>query len=300
MQKCLFSHIIIFFKVIHTIISLVMKKLLFLTTLLFMLPLSSGGQVRLIEEDGAFYDCLGNGGVGDVIFSYRVIYGRYPHNKRELLAFLSAGDERMIEGAIVERKTALMKQIKNRKNRLSTSGDSCSFCMADEKITIQCTGGMKELLNTDYEAFRFMTQASCFDRKGRYKPSLYAESPSLPKDELSQFRYVVMMEPRYPVEEFPIIREGMRPVMIPVTMNRSGRFDCDLSILDGIPLYYSEIGSSFQTEICGPTSIKEALDPDYLETLKVFMKDFLDEHPEVGSMKLWERLLFKKIGDKMH
>ena len=43
---------------------------------------------------------------------------------------------------------------------------------------------------------------------------------------------------------------------------------------------------------CRPITIEEAIDQDYIDTLKAYMTDYLHQHEEVYTMKLWELVLF--------
>ncbi|SKC36454.1 hypothetical protein SAMN06298214_0017 [Bacteroidales bacterium WCE2004] len=81
--------------------------------------------------------------------------------------------------------------------------------------------------------------------------------------------------------------------MIPLTMTRDGAFTYDLSCLEGLPLYYQEYGKRHDsTNRIGPITIEEAIDPDYIDTIKAYMTDYLSRHEEVYTMKLWEMVLF--------
>ena len=82
-------------------------------------------------------------------------------------------------------------------------------------------------------------------------------------------------------------------MMFPVTMTRDGTFTYDLSCLEGLQLYYQPYGKRFDsTNRIGPVTIEEAFDQDYIDTIKAYMTDYLDQHEEVYTMKLWEMVLF--------
>ena len=81
--------------------------------------------------------------------------------------------------------------------------------------------------------------------------------------------------------------------MVPVTLTRDGAFNYDLSCLEGLQLYYQEYGKrTDSTNRIGPITIEEAIDQDYIDTLKAYMTDYLNQHEEVYTMKLWELVLF--------
>ena len=82
--------------------------------------------------------------------------------------------------------------------------------------------------------------------------------------------------------------------MIPFTMTRNGDFSYDMSCLDGIQLYYSIYGKWLEpTNTIGTITLEEAIDPDYLDTVKAYMEGFMADHEEVGRMCLWEQVLLK-------
>ena len=121
------------------------------------------------------------------------------------------------------------------------------------------------------------------------------------------FRYVVTMDPYEEKEpdEIEVIGErllpdGSRrfsPVFIPITVTRSGTisYGNDMPRLKGIQLYYHEFGTTYSSEnALGTITLEDALDPDHLDAIKVYLKDYFDEHEEVDRMELWELILFNK------
>ena len=67
-----------------------MKRVFFFVLLLSLFCLPSNGQIREIYEDGKIVNHNGGGffiSLGEAMFSYRVVYGRYPDEKRILLDY---------------------------------------------------------------------------------------------------------------------------------------------------------------------------------------------------------------------
>ena len=269
-----------------------MRRFFLSVLLLSAFCFPSFGQIRFIDENGEVYGVFG-GDPGEEIFRYRVIYGRYPKDKKELLDFILDKERyEHIDGADLDyfntQKKAFAKLVKKRRNKLTVSGDTCTFYIADRRWTYQCIGGLAELQKEDYWAFQFWNFALSYDRNGKVLWSLRDESPSLPKavDNLkTRFGYIVTADWDDPILD--------ARVMIPVTMTRNGAFTYDLSCLEGLQLYYQEYGKRRDsTNRIGSITIEEAIDPDYIDTLKAYMTDYLNQHEEVYTMKLWELVLF--------
>ena len=64
-----------------------MRRFFLSVLLLSAFCFPSFGQIRFIDENGEVYGVFG-GDPGEEIFRYRVIYGRYPKDKKELLDFI--------------------------------------------------------------------------------------------------------------------------------------------------------------------------------------------------------------------
>ena len=276
-----------------------MKKFFLLVLLLSAFCPPSFAQIRFIDENGEVYDGLSGGivSLGEEIFRYRVIYGRYPKDKKELHDFCldknryDAADSVSFLDQIEMKHKAYSKWTKARRNKLTVSGDTCTFYIADERCAYQCIGGLAELQKEDYREFRNYAFARSYDRDGKVLWSLCGESPSLPGavDNLkTRFSYIVTANGDDVIWEI-----FDAPVMIPLTMTRDGAFTYDLSGLEGFPLYYQEYGKRHDsTNRIGPITIEEAIDPDYIDTIKAYMTDYLSRHEEVYTMKLWEMVLF--------
>ena len=69
-----------------------MKKVVLLVLMLSAFCLPSKGQMFIIYDDGEIVNNTGGGmgyhaGIADTMFEFRVTYGRYPKNKKELLDY---------------------------------------------------------------------------------------------------------------------------------------------------------------------------------------------------------------------
>lgn len=289
-----------------------MKRVISIILLMTAFCLSSFGQIFIIDKQGKVYD--GAGGplnLGEELFLYKDIIGRYPNDKDALLDFILDKDRyNSVDSVHLDyyktQQQFYIKTIKKHRNKLTTAGDTCSFYIAKERYTIQCTGGVAQLQNYDSDMFRAWRRSNFYDKNGKYLWTLVDESPSLPsaiKDLGTRFRYVVTMEPKFHYNSekidfdedemmYEVLPSNAR-VFVPVTMTRSGAFRYDLSCLEGIQMYYQIYEEPLKrTSIIGPITIEDAIDPDYFDAIKVYMKSFLDQHEEVDRMELWELILF--------
>lgn len=305
-----------------------MKRVFLFVLMISTFCFPSFGQIREIYNDGEIIVHYGGGfffSLGEAIFSYRVVYGRYPDKKRILLDyFLEVSkdeyDDYKADSTIIsllaERDSILTVDLNDPDNVLTVSGDTCIFSYAKPKrehtfynvddtvpivrtlSSVQCIGGLTELQKTDYDMFRSWLRSRFYDKNGKCLWSLCTEAPYMPRNINRQFRYVVTMEPRIIHEDrheiYPINwEEKTEPVLIAITITRSGILSYEMPRLDGIQLYYQELGKPFRLEnALGTIEMEDVIDPDHLNAIKAYMKIFLDEHEEVETIKLWEAVLF--------
>ena len=293
-----------------------MKKFVLLVLMLSAFCLPSKGQIRVIDEDGKTYDGAGGGpfNFGEELFRFRVIYGRYPNDKKELLDFILDKDRYehvdsvYLDSFNIEQK-AFAKLVKKRRNKLTVSGDTCSFYVPKDRFTFQCIGGVAELQNYDTNQFQFWAGPMFYDKNGKYLRGMDDGSSYLPlafNDLKKRFGYVVTMEPRkyyesykydYDEDDIIVFEEIWTPaVKVPFSMTRSGSFSYDLTCLEGIQMNYQVYGDELlRTSTIGPITLEEAFDPDYFDIIEAYMKDFLAQHEEVDRLELWEPILFKNL-----
>ena len=280
-----------------------------------------GQKCRIILEDGTVdteYDPSWPP-IGGMISSFRIIYDRYPISKDELLRFLVEHRDHNLfypYGLNVKDKT-MYRIVKNRKNMLLTRGDSCSFFVKNlnrkipdgdrldnrsgvyyrhtkgvRNITYKFVGGPADYQSSDYQVFLAVTKMRCFDENGTFVGYLYQNAPTLDFDNQRKFRYRVVFEGDF-AKDTTSSRQitYYPPVMIPITMNRSGKFIYDLSHVKGWHFYYRDYPSSIHG-VLGDIKLEDAIDQDYINTIKSHLTEFLKQHPEVETIKTWEYLLF--------
>lgn len=291
-----------------------MKKVLLIVLLGLSFCLPSAAQIIVIDEQGKVYhEGGGMFSLGEELFRYRVINGQYPKDKQALLDFIQDKDRADNVDSVYlsyynERNRLFSKQIKKRRNKFTVSGDTCSFYIAKTRYTIRCIGGVAGLQKYDTDVFRMWTGSYFYGKDGKYLWPFGDESPSLPlaiKNLKKRFGYIVTMEPRAYYDSplfkddkddllIALTRPWTPPVMIPFTMTRNGDFSYDLSCLEGIQLQYNIYGKRLEpANTIGPITLEEAIDPDYIDTVKAHMKGLLDKQEEVERICLWELVLLK-------
>lgn len=302
-----------------------MKRIISIILLMTVFCLPSFGQIREIYDDGEIvegYHLSVFFSLGDAMFSYRLTYGRYPDDKRVLLDYFLEGSkdefdyysaDSTIIRLLAERDSILTVDLSAPENVLTVSGDTCTFsyARATREITfydlgdtvgvvrklsaVQSIGGPVEQQKKDYDSFRMWAHSRAYDKNGKCLWSLCSESPMMPREVNRQFRYLVTLDPFEENKSEIEIIGNRRPVLVPITITRSGmiRYGNDMPRLKGIQMYYQELGKAFSSEnALGTITLEDALDPDHLDAIKVYLKDYFDEHEEVDRMELWELILF--------
>ena len=302
-----------------------MNKVLFVLCFIITFCHPSFGQIREIYDDGEIvegYHFSVFFSLGDAMFSYRLTYGRYPDDKRVLLDFFLEGSkdefdyysaDSTIIRLLAERDSILTVDLSAPENVLTVSGDTCTFsyARATREITfydlgdtvgvvrklsaVQCIGGPVEQQKKDNGSFQMWARSRAYDKNGMCLWSLCSESPMMPREVNRQFRYLVTLDPFEENKSEIEIIGNRRPVLVPITITRSGmiRYGNDMPRLKGIQMYYQELGKAFSSEnALGTITLEDALDPDHLDAIKVYLKDYFDEHEEVDRMELWELILF--------
>ena len=305
-----------------------MKRVISIILLMTAFCLHSFGQIREIYDDGEVCEHYGGDfffNLGEAMFSYRVVYGRYPDEKQTLLDyFLEVSKDEYdhfktdstIIRMLAERDSILTVDLNAPENVLTVTGDTCTFsyARATREITflpelddtvgveivrklsaVQSIGGPVEQQKKDYDSFRMWAHSLAYDKNGKCLWSLCSESPMMPREVNRQFRYLVTLDPFEENKPEIEIIGNRRPVLVPITITRSGmiRYGNDMPRLKGIQMYYQELGKAFSSEnALGTITLEDALDPDHLDAIKVYLKDYFDEHEEVDRMELWELILF--------
>ena len=282
-----------------------MNKDLLIVILISLLCLPSVGQVRVIEKDETEYAAIGEvGNLGEELLLYREIYGQYPKDKDTLIDFImdecryKSIDSLSYLNLIEKRRKRFIKLLKNRNNRYSTTGDTCSFYISKTRSTLQCVGGIAEMQKSDSYLFRIWTFSRFYDYYGNHLWSRCSESPFMPRDIRMRFSNIVTTDPKGLNEQDITHKQWTPPVLIPITMTRNGEFSYDVSCLNGLQLYYQKYGQPYENgNTIGSITIEDAIDSKYLEAMKAYLKDFMDKHEDIYSIKLWELVLFNYSSD---
>ena len=197
-----------------------MKRVISIILLMTVFCLPSFGQIREIYDDGEIFDHYGGGffiSLGEAMFSYRVVYGRYPNEKRILLDyFLEVSKDEYddfkadstIISLLAERDSLLTVDLNDPDNVLTVSGDTCTFSYAkatrehtfyglDDTVgvrrklsAVQSIGGPVEQQKKDYDRFRMWAHSRAYDKNGKCLWSLCSESPMMPREVNRPFRYL--------------------------------------------------------------------------------------------------------------
>lgn len=285
-----------------------MKKVLLVVSFISTFCLSSIGQIRIVDKTGRTYNTSGGiTNLAEELVLYRDIYGQYPDDKGILLDFIlneeryDRTDSLLYLDQISVRRKTFTKLLKNRRNKLTVSRDTCSFYIAKTRTTIQCIGGVAELQLLDSYMFRRWTFSRFYDKDGNYLQALTSESPFMPREINMRFSKIVTTEPKSLNEQdFVSHKWSSPPVLIPITMTRSGVFSYDVSCLKSLQLFYQEFGKPFNPDnTIGPISIEDAIDSDYLDAIKVYLEDYMEKNEEVDSLRVWELVLFNSPGTKV-
>lgn len=304
-----------------------MKRIISIILLMTVFCLPSFGQIREIFDDGEVVEGYGGDlifSLGEAMLSYRIVYGQYPDNKRVLLDYFLEvskddydyfGTDSTFISMLAERDSIYTVDLNAPENVLAVTGDTCTFSYArplreytftsiDDTLVVvrklsavQCIGGLVDMQRKDNGRFLMWLRSRAYDKNGKCLWSLCSESPFMPREVNRQFRYVVTMDP-YEEDDSEmvfIVMEDFSPVFVPITITRSGMigYGNDILRLEGVQLYYQELGKPFSSDSAiGTITLKEALDPDHLNAIKTYTKSYFDEHEEVDRMELWELILF--------
>ena len=318
-----------------------MKRVLLSVLMMSAFCLPSNGQIREIFDNGEIVEYYGGlifETLGESIYSYRFVYGRYPEDKQALLDFqrdrakVEAKEKVLLRGLLLDlfsgdvefeylddslhtsflakRDSLIAVDLNDPENVLTVIGDTCTFTYAkatresyyfglDDPIpgvklrAIQCIGGPADLQKKDYRSFRQHIHTLAYDKNGKWLWQLCSDAPYSPREVSWKYNFVVSRDPGdYPDGDG--VYGLARPVLIPFTITRSGALSYDVSCLDGMQLYYrTEVNST--ADSIDTIAIEDAIDPEYLDALKTYMKVFFDEHEEVDCVKLWELVWFNNL-----
>ena len=257
-----------------------MKRALSVFLLIMAFCLPSMGQIREIFDSGESVDYTGGlvfETLGESIYSYRFVYGRYPEDKQALLDFqrdrskIEAEDDVLFRGGIInlfvdgeycdfsrftsllaKRDSLIAADLNDPENVLTVSGDTCTFSYA--KATRE---SYYYAFDENFSDFKLRAIQCIGGPEGLQKKdyrSFRQHIRTLAYDKNGKCLWPLCSEAPYLSQEvdwefrYVVSRDPgnyadgsgyslARPVLIPFTITRSGILSYDVSCLDGLQLY---------------------------------------------------------------
>ena len=257
-----------------------MKKVLSVFLLIMAFCLPSMGQIREIFDSGESVDYTGGlvfETLGESIYSYRFVYGRYPEDKQALLDFqrdrskIEAKDDELFRGGILnlfiggeyydfsrftkllaKRDSLIAVDLNDPENVLTVSGDTCTFTYAKATRESYYYAFDENFSDFKLRAIQCIGGPEVLQKKDYRSFRQHIRTLAYDKNgkclwplcsEAPYLSREVDWEFRYVVSRDPgNYADGSgyslaRPVLIPFTITRSGILSYDVSCLDGLQLY---------------------------------------------------------------
>ena len=257
-----------------------MKKVLSVFLLIMAFCLPSMGQIREIFDSGESVDYTGGlvfETLGESIYSYRFVYGRYPEDKQALLDFqrdrskIEAKDDELFRGGILNlfiggeyydfsrftsllamRDSLIAVDLNDPENVLTVSGDTCTFSYAKATRESYYYAFDENFSDFKLRAIQCIGGPEVLQKKDYRSFRQHIRTLAFDKNgkclwplcsEAPYLSREVDWEFRYVVSRDPgNYADGSgyslaRPVLIPFTITRSGILSYDVSCLDGLQLY---------------------------------------------------------------
>ena len=257
-----------------------MKKVLSVFLLIMAFCLPSMGQIREIFDSGESVDYTGGlvfETLGESIYSYRFVYGRYPEDKQALLDFqrdrskIEAKDDELFRGGILnlfiggeyydfsrftkllaKRDSLIAVDLNDPENVLTVSGDTCTFSYAKATRESYYYAFDENFSDFKLRAIQCIGGPEVLQKKDYRSFRQHIRTLAYDKNgkclwplcsEAPYLSREVDWEFRYVVSRDPgNYADGSgyslaRPVLIPFTITRSGILSYDVSCLDGLQLY---------------------------------------------------------------
>ena len=315
-----------------------MKRTYLLILLLLALCLPLNGQVREVFDNGdsvEFTSGLVFKTLGEAIYSYRFVYGRYPDDKQALLDFQRERsieevkktiellhepflhlvvdgeyyDDSLYTNLIAKRDSLIAVDLNNPENVLTVIGDTCTFTYANA-TRYSYYYGLEESPDLKIRAIQCIGKLADLQKKDNlsFRHNIY----TLAFDKNGKCLWPLCSEAPF------LPREVEWKYRFIVSMDagdypdRHGSWGLARPVY--IPFTVTRSGALsydvscldgmqlyYRTEVhstadsIGPIKIEDAIDPDYLDAIKTYTKAFFDEHEEVDSMKLWELVVFNNL-----
>jgi len=257
-----------------------MKKVLSVFLLIMAFCLPSMGQIREIFDSGESVDYTGGlvfETLGESIYSYRFVYGRYPEDKQALLDFQrelskveAKESERWFHGPLnlfvggeyhdysrfidllAKRDSLIAVDLNDPGNVLTVSGDTCTFTYAKATRESYYLAFDERYSDLKLRAVQCIGGPEVLQKKDYRSFRQHIRTLAYDKNgkclwplcsEAPYLSREVDWEFRYVVSRDPgNYADGSgyslaRPVLIPFTITRSGILSYDVSCLDGLQLY---------------------------------------------------------------
>lgn len=257
-----------------------MKKVLSVFLLIMAFCLPSMGQIREIFDSGESVDYTGGlvfETLGESIYSYRFVYGRYPEDKQALLDFQrelskveAKKSERWFHGPLnlfvggeyhdysrfidllAKRDSLIAVDLNDPGNVLTVSGDTCTFSYAKATRESYYYAFDENFSDFKLRAIQCIGGPEVLQKKD-YR-SFRQHIRTLAYDKNGKCLWPLCSEAPYLSREddwefrYVVSRDPgnyadgsgyslARPVLIPFTITRSGILSYDVSCLDGLQLY---------------------------------------------------------------
>lgn len=273
--------------------------------ILFMLVALPQSYSRIVYNDGACseWHSSGHTRMDKLMLSFCDIYGRPPRDKKELLRFHKGFRKQYgkkiypEDGYQTDRE--LSQILRNNRNTIKASGDTCFFYYAKTGITLQilCQVTDEELFN--YSLFREgIRYPMAFDKDGEYMWSKSCMETPWREKLKPRYNYYVAFSTSLKrgadCRSHPDDVLVKPPLMVLVTYDRDDGMKVDLTLFNSQKLYYGKLDSiNIKQSVNLPTLEKSrVLDSSYFEELKVYLNDVLRENPAVKTLKTFEMVLF--------
>ena len=257
-----------------------MKRVLLSVLMMSAFCLPSNGQIREIFDNGAIVEYYGGlifETLGESIYSYRFVYGRYPEDKQALLDFqrdrskIEAKDDELFRGGILnlfiggeyydfsrftkllaKRDSLIAVDLNDPENVLTVSGDTCTFSYAKATRESYYYAFDENFSDFKLRAIQCIGGPEVLQKKDYRSFRQHIRTLAYDKNgkclwplcsEAPYLSREVDWEFRYVVSRDPgNYADGSgyslaRPVLIPFTITRSGILSYDVSCLDGLQLY---------------------------------------------------------------
>ena len=295
-----------------------MRRVLYVFLLIMAFCLPSNGQIREIFDNGEIVEYYGGlvfETLGESIYSYRFVYGRYPEDKQALLDFqrdqskVEAKEDELFHGQhllnlyiggeyyddsrytslIAKRDSLIAVDLNDPGNVLTVIGDTCTFTYAKATRESYYFGLDDPIPGVKLRAIQCIGGPADLQKKD-YR-SFRQHIHTLAYDKNGKWLWQLCSDAPYSPREvswkynFVVSRDpGDYP-------DGDGVYGLARPVL--IPFTITRSGALSYDVSC--LDGMQLYDPEYLDALKTYTKVFFDEHEEVDCVKLWELVWFNNL-----